>query len=139
MTAALEPPGRDADPPPVLAATKTPKRRNRAAVGHVPASAGKTKSGRRRAARSGPQSGAKTAALLMPPETPPGAPDALLAVAEVRRRTGLPRSSLYDAIRDGRFPKPLRITARAVRWRESDVEAWIAALRPPTRPGGRSG
>ena len=63
--------------------------------------------------------------------------DRLLRLSEVRTRTALGRSTIYRKMRDGSFPKPLKIGARAVRWRESEIEAWLAALpratgdRPP--------
>ena len=63
--------------------------------------------------------------------------DRLLRLSEVRTRTALGRSTIYRKMRDGSFPKPLKIGARAVRWRESEIEAWLAARpratgdRPP--------
>ena len=33
---------------------------------------------------------------------------------------------LYDAIAKGEFPAPVKLGARAVGWRRSDVEAWLA-------------
>ena len=63
--------------------------------------------------------------------------DRLLRLSEVRTRTGLGRSTIYRKMRDGSFPEPLKIGARAVRWRESEIEAWLAARpratgdRPP--------
>ncbi len=47
---------------------------------------------------------------------------------EVEARTGLARSTLYQRIKDGRFPAPIRIGARAVAWREEDVEQWLSSL-----------
>ena len=35
--------------------------------------------------------------------------------------TGLCRSSLYDYLKEGKFPEPVRIGARAVGWKESDL------------------
>ena len=55
--------------------------------------------------------------------------DRLLRLAEVRTRCGLSRSSLYRQMGEGAFPRPLRVGVRAVRWPESEVEAWLA-----TRP-----
>ena len=46
--------------------------------------------------------------------------DCLLTRAEVEARTKLSRSTLYCKMREGTFPVPLLIGARAVRWRESD-------------------
>lgn len=49
----------------------------------------------------------------------------LLPRAEVERLTGLSTSSLYRAMRQGDFPEPLRISARAVRWRSDEIRTWI--------------
>jgi prophage regulatory protein len=40
-------------------------------------------------------------------------------------KTGLSRSRLYAEIQAGRFPKPVKLSARAVGWIESEVDAWI--------------
>ena len=44
---------------------------------------------------------------------------------EVEKRVGLTRSSIYDAMRKGNFPLPLKVGPKAVRWRTSDIEAWV--------------
>ncbi|MCY4515688.1 MAG: AlpA family phage regulatory protein [Acidimicrobiaceae bacterium] len=49
----------------------------------------------------------------------------LLSRAEVERWCGLSRRSLYRAMRQGEFPVPLRIGARAVRWRSDEIASWI--------------
>lgn len=49
----------------------------------------------------------------------------LLRLPAVLERTGLGRSSLYAAIQEGRFPEPIRLSARAVAWPSSEVDAWI--------------
>ncbi|EQD33414.1 Prophage CP4-57 regulatory, partial [mine drainage metagenome] len=51
----------------------------------------------------------------------------LLRRDEVEHQTGLRRSTLYDAIRAGTFPRPVPLTATARAWRSDEVEAWIAA------------
>ena len=51
--------------------------------------------------------------------------DVPLTRPEVERRTGLSRSTLYRKMRDGTFPVPLKVSARAVRWRESDIRAYV--------------
>ena len=61
--------------------------------------------------------------------------DRLLTRAEVERRTGLGRSALYRAMREGRFPEPFRVGPAAVRWSEREIEAWVAAL-PRSRGDG---
>jgi prophage regulatory protein len=38
--------------------------------------------------------------------------------------TGLSTSTLYAMMAEGTFPKPLKLGARAVGWRESDLAGW---------------
>ena len=40
--------------------------------------------------------------------------------------TGLPTSSLYDEMAAGRFPRPVKLSARRVGWLESEVDEWLA-------------
>lgn len=51
--------------------------------------------------------------------------DPLLRRNEVERLIGLKRSALYKLMQSGGFPKPVRLSARAVAWRQSEVAAWI--------------
>ncbi len=51
----------------------------------------------------------------------------LLRCEEVEARTRLSRCTIYRRMRDGSFPKPLKMGVRAVRWCESEIEAWLAA------------
>jgi prophage regulatory protein len=51
----------------------------------------------------------------------------------VVQRTTVSRSHLYALMKQGKFPRPLRIGARAIGWRSEDIEAWLAA-----RPKGGS-
>jgi prophage regulatory protein len=46
---------------------------------------------------------------------------------EVCYATGLPKSTLYYLIAEGRFPKPMKLGLRSAGWLASDVEAWIEA------------
>ena len=52
-------------------------------------------------------------------------PDKIHRLPSALSITGLCRSSLYYAIAAGTFPAPVRIGARAVGWRESDLAAWV--------------
>lgn len=49
----------------------------------------------------------------------------LLRAPEVEAATGLSKSGRFYAMRDGSFPKPVKIGARAVAWVESDIHQWI--------------
>ena len=54
--------------------------------------------------------------------------DRLLNRVEVERRVGLKKSALYRLMRDGEFPEPLRISPKAVRWSQREIEAWVGQL-----------
>lgn len=53
--------------------------------------------------------------------------ETLLRLPQVEARVGLRKSSIYDAVRRGEFPAPLRLSRRAVCWPESSIDAWIAS------------
>lgn len=50
----------------------------------------------------------------------------LLRVQTVTDMTGLPRSTLYMYMAEGRFPRPVKIGARSVAWASDVIEQWIA-------------
>ena len=52
----------------------------------------------------------------------------LVNVKAVCARTGLSRTSIYDLMAAGRFPKPTYPAPRAPRWRSDEVTAWIERL-----------
>lgn len=54
----------------------------------------------------------------------------ILRRPEVEARTGLSRSTIYQWMKDGQFPQPVKLGARLVAWRESDVSAWLEAREP---------
>lgn len=48
--------------------------------------------------------------------------------SEVQQVIGLKsKSTLYEMMKDGRFPRPVKLTDRAVAWRSEDVAAWISS------------
>ena len=51
----------------------------------------------------------------------------LLTLREVTRTAALSRSAVYALMAESRFPKPLRIGSRAVRWVEQEVLDFIAS------------
>lgn len=51
--------------------------------------------------------------------------DGYLRLPIVIQRTGLPRSSLYRLIGEGRFPRQIPLTRRTVRWKASAVQQWL--------------
>ena len=49
----------------------------------------------------------------------------ILRIEQVTGQTGLSRSSVYKQMREGLFPKSVKLTARASGWEESAVQSWI--------------
>ena len=47
----------------------------------------------------------------------------------VTLETGLPKSTIYYLMAKGEFPKPLKLSARAVAWSVDDLQAWKASRR----------
>jgi|GEM_PF-287503 len=68
------------------------------------------------------------------PETPP---KTIIRLAEVLRRTGFSRSTLYGLIAKGDFPHQMSLGARSVGWIEQEVAGWIAR-RASMRPASES-
>ena len=56
--------------------------------------------------------------------------DVLLRLPEVLSIFPVSRSTWYQEIKDGRYPAPLKIGARASAWRASQIEQLIAASPP---------
>ena len=52
----------------------------------------------------------------------------IIRLPELKAITGLSRTRLYEAMRLGTFPAPVKLSVRAVGWRSTDVDEWIAAL-----------
>ena len=61
--------------------------------------------------------------------------DRLLRRPEIEQRCGLARSTIYRLMDEDRFPRPIRVGPKAVRWLESDIDAWVAS-RPRAAGAG---
>ena len=55
--------------------------------------------------------------------------DRMLRLPEVVMLTGRSRSSIYQDMKVGAFPKPLSLGARSVGWKESQITAWLEICR----------
>lgn len=53
----------------------------------------------------------------------------ILRRAEVEQKTGISRAHIYALMKEGKFPKALRIGVRAVGWDSVEVEQWLAERR----------
>lgn len=56
----------------------------------------------------------------------PARPGKLIRLPDVEARTGLKKSSIYAWMKSRTFPAHVRLSARAVAWRESDIDRWIS-------------
>lgn len=54
--------------------------------------------------------------------------ETLLRLHEVEAIVGLKKSKLYTLIQEGRFPQPVKLGTRSVRWKASTIYGWIEAL-----------
>lgn len=51
---------------------------------------------------------------------------ALLRLAMVLIMTGQGRSAVYAGIKNGTFPRPVKLGTRSVAWVKSEIDQWIA-------------
>jgi prophage regulatory protein len=49
----------------------------------------------------------------------------ILRLPEVKKSTGLSRSTIYLRISQGTFPKPVSLGGRAVGWLEAEIQEWL--------------
>jgi len=51
--------------------------------------------------------------------------NAILKLPATCKKTGKSRSSIYQGIADGTFPRPIKLGPRSVGWLEDEIDAWI--------------
>jgi prophage regulatory protein len=49
----------------------------------------------------------------------------ILRRSQVKARTGMSRSSIYNAVKEGTFPRQVKLGLRAVGWVEASIDSWI--------------
>jgi predicted DNA-binding transcriptional regulator AlpA len=52
----------------------------------------------------------------------------LLSPKDVMAKCQIGQTLLNELVREGRFPQPRQVNKRVLRWRGSDVDAWIREL-----------
>lgn len=55
--------------------------------------------------------------------------DRMLRMKEVSAIVGRSRTSIYYDMKDGRFPKPVKIGARSIAWPESVIREWVESKK----------
>lgn len=48
-----------------------------------------------------------------------------IRLTEVINKVGLSKSQIYQLVAEGNFPKQVRISARAVAWKDFEIEEWM--------------
>ena len=61
-------------------------------------------------------------------------PHRIIRLREVESRTGFKRSHIYNLMKEGRFPKAVKLGIRAVGWDASAVDSWISGRIHGTAP-----
>jgi prophage regulatory protein len=56
--------------------------------------------------------------------------DRFLRLDEVLHVTGIGRNTVYRRIREGTFPKQVKIGPNSVAWRQSDITQWMTSFHP---------
>lgn len=54
--------------------------------------------------------------------------DLLLPRRTVEQQAGISRATIYRMMKAGKFPHPVSIGTGAVRWKQSEVTAWLQSL-----------
>ncbi len=48
-----------------------------------------------------------------------------LRMPDVKRRIGLSKTTIYDMVAAGNFPKQIKLSSNCVGWFEADLRAWM--------------
>lgn len=52
----------------------------------------------------------------------------IIRLPEVCNRTGLARSTVYKLVRQGVFPRPVKLTPKASGWYADEIDGWSESL-----------
>ncbi|WP_267874684.1 helix-turn-helix transcriptional regulator [Massilia glaciei] len=61
-----------------------------------------------------------------------------IRLKEVLLICGRSRTSVYEAIAKGEFPKPVKLQGRSSAWVKSEVEQWVHACIIASRTGSKT-
>ena len=59
----------------------------------------------------------------------------LLRLPAVLAQTGLSRAWLYQLVKDGKFPAPIKIGERSVAWVSAEIDDWVQERISASRGG----
>ena len=49
----------------------------------------------------------------------------LLRLKAVQEQVGLRRTTIFELIKQGEFPQPRKLSARAIAWNAAEIDAWV--------------
>lgn len=52
----------------------------------------------------------------------------VLSIHETAAKVGLSKPTIYRLMGEGKFPRPLKLSAHRVAWRVLDIDNWLANL-----------
>lgn len=55
--------------------------------------------------------------------------DKLISLPAVKELTGLGTTKIYGMIKEGSFPKQVKMSAKAARWSHNEIQAWVQARK----------
>lgn len=62
--------------------------------------------------------------------------ETLLRLPKVSEIAALKKTAIYQRVKSGEFPAPVQLAGRAVAWRASDIQKWIAERVAERDAGG---
>lgn len=51
--------------------------------------------------------------------------DKFLRLPQVKSKVGIGRTTIYEKIKQGQFPKPIALGPQSVAWIESEISEWM--------------
>lgn len=63
----------------------------------------------------------------------------IVRLPEVIERTSLSRSTIYEMMAEGRFPRPVKLNRRSNGWIEAEINAWLDSRIVTRSTSERSG
>ena len=68
----------------------------------------------------------KNSSPVLQHQAPPNV--SILRIQSVIAKTGHARSTIYKMLSEGTFPRPVGLGSRAIGWKSSDIDNYIASL-----------
>jgi prophage regulatory protein len=57
-------------------------------------------------------------------------------ISHLQKRLGVSRSSLWSWVKQGLFPKPIKLGKNCTAWNSADIDNWISERKSISEKGG---